>query len=359
MIPTGPFAVSAEIKQFLSPDDLGKVDLTEDYERGGVALNDSSQGLLAQNWRARVVGSNIMISAAPYATETVALTVPGVTEVAIAFDQLMSPTIAYMVGTQSYLWWYDSSIPGRVTTTLASDVRNPFLSMDDKRAGAGARNDILIVYLRGDTVYYRQQRDRFLTEYLLYAFSQTVEKITRVGLGSDLRFNVEVKLVSSYVPVVVLLPVTITFDETGSPASDSSVTSYYSVSAGVTFAATAVMKAVSGFTTPQGPRASGGRFVFQRGTPSFFLNIDPARKIKKIQMDLATNGATPCYASTSLGPQRYLGRIGDENGYWTNNIFQMGAGAFTNDTGYFTQLRFDSESEFSTWCLDEIVLTPE
>lgn len=135
-----------------------------DYEHGGVAIQDPSRGLAFQTWRARVIGEGIYLSA-PNTSEFLAYQASAeITEVSLAFDQNMRPTIAFVEGGRAKLLWYDSAIPGETVTDLAADVITPRVALDDKRQSQLGISDIILAYLRDGALYYRQQRDRFLVE---------------------------------------------------------------------------------------------------------------------------------------------------------------------------------------------------
>ena len=198
-LPSGGVSVSEVPSNPSQPDFIGRVqvsagvfDLTTDYERGGTAVSDASQGLLVKDWRIRLVGDEVRLSAYPYTAETTVLTIAGITELTFTFDQLMRTTVAYVVAGRAYLWYYDSLAAAQITTTLAVDVRSPFLTMDDRRESASARNDMLLFYLRGNALYYRQQRDRFQIEYAMHTFTVYPVQITKLGLSTGLRMQIEV-----------------------------------------------------------------------------------------------------------------------------------------------------------------------
>jgi hypothetical protein len=178
---------------FQQPDAQGRPVRTLDYERGGIGLSDPSQGLLVQDWRARLDGDAVKVAPFPYEVETTLFSDPGITELSLAFDQNMRPAIAYMVGAQAKLWWFDQVANAVVTTNLDADVRSPFLSMDDKRGPATTsnRNDILLFYIRGANLCYRQQRDRFDTERVLGPVASEALVITRAGMSRGLFMQVE------------------------------------------------------------------------------------------------------------------------------------------------------------------------
>lgn len=166
MIPTGglsstpqPASFSERVNSTLQP--------LIDYEMGGRAINDTSAGLQYQLWRVRV-DEDVVYLGPDGGNEQPAFIRPGITEVALAFDQNMQPVIAFTQGGQAWLWWFDGTVPGMVFTSILGAV-NPRVTLDDKRRGQTASSDVILAYLRAGSLYYRQQRDRYLTEYLLTA----------------------------------------------------------------------------------------------------------------------------------------------------------------------------------------------
>ena len=182
---------------FLDPDSVVRNDPLIDYERGGVGLNDPSQGLLIRNWRARLVGSDVKVCADPFdpLTEVIVYSAAGITELSLAFDQNMRPSLAYLQGDVCKLYWFDSFAAAAVTTTIASGVSSVFMTLDDKRAVSSQvnANDMLLIYLKGPQLCMRQQRDRFATEYVLDTFIEDVPPhVLRVGMGNQGRLLIDV-----------------------------------------------------------------------------------------------------------------------------------------------------------------------
>lgn len=177
----------------LSPDDIGRSARVIDYELGGIALNDGTQGLQVQNWRARLVGNEIRVAPDPYTTETVLVTGAGITQISIAFDQNMNPVVAYVQSGLTKLYWYSTALEAMTTTTFAADVRSPFLCMDDKRNAASLLNinDVLLFYVRTNRLCYRQQRDSYNTERTLAWFDGAAVTIKKAGMNYGLRMQVE------------------------------------------------------------------------------------------------------------------------------------------------------------------------
>lgn len=136
-----------------------------DFEMGGVALNDASQGLRVKLWRVRVDGDVVYLGP-DGGNEQPAFIRAGITSVALAFDQNMQPAVAFVQSGMAWLWWYDGSVPGMVFTSFPGAI-NPRLTLDDKRPTQTSNSDVILAYLRAGSLYYRQQRDRYLVEYLL------------------------------------------------------------------------------------------------------------------------------------------------------------------------------------------------
>lgn len=192
-LPNNALMLTAPTGVLLSPDALGRLSRVEDYEQGGVGLSDPSQGLRVQDWRLRLVGNEVRVSAPPYASETVLFTAAGITELSLAFDANMRPAVAYLQSGVAKLWWYDATGGGLTTTVLAADVRSPFLSFDDKRSPATTLNlnDILLFYVRSNRLCYRQQRERFQTERTLAWFEGSSVTIKKAGMNNGLRMQIE------------------------------------------------------------------------------------------------------------------------------------------------------------------------
>ena len=192
-LPGNALSVPARPGTLLPPDNLGRPLRTTDYELGGIALNDPSQGLQVRNWRLTLVGNEVRVAGDPYTTETVVFTEAGITEVSMAFDANMQPAVAYLAFSIAKLRWYDATVPGYDTVILPSDARSLALTMDDKRDSAAAYRDVMLFYFRTNRLFYRQQRERFLTERLLATFVAADLEIARVGMNDALRLQIEVQ----------------------------------------------------------------------------------------------------------------------------------------------------------------------
>lgn len=175
MIPQNSLTPYLEIGFLQPPDNNTDISSTLDYQLGGIGLNDGSRGLQYQNWKLVVQNpnlSNSSIEVSPVGGSVAfTLSVPYITWGRLSFDQNMSLVIAYVANNQSYLYWYDPTIPGYTSTLLPSYVSNPCVSMDDKRYVSIllGYSDVILAYIKNTDLVVRQQRDRYTVEYVLYA----------------------------------------------------------------------------------------------------------------------------------------------------------------------------------------------
>ena len=134
--------------------------------RGGINLQDSSQGLNVQTWVCETNGTNVTLRGETV-PQTTLFTGTGITEVSLAFDQNMNPFVAFVDAGGPKFRWFDPQIPGIVITSLPAGSQTPRCCLDDGRVSQLPNGDIILAYVRAGILYYRQQRDRFLIEYQL------------------------------------------------------------------------------------------------------------------------------------------------------------------------------------------------
>jgi len=168
----------------------------QDFEQGGIAIGDPTQGLDVQTWELRVLGNDVRVRPYPDGAYTTLFTEVGIQEIGLSFDQNMNPTIAYKAGGVNKLRWYDPT-PGnqRFVTTVYPGIRDMRICLDDKRDDRRDYSDILIVYLKDDvtlsqqTLYMRQQRDRYGIEYVLGTLPAGTTALAKVGMTKNMRLK--------------------------------------------------------------------------------------------------------------------------------------------------------------------------
>ncbi len=161
--------------------------LDKDHETGGIGIQDPNLGLFVQPWSTRVSenGTQIIVSA-PNTPDTLLYTGTNITEVSLTFDQLMNPTYCFVEDGSTKLRWFDTSLGQMVTTDYGTTYISPKVSLDDKFDNTGI-NDVIFAYIRDNILYYRLQRDRYLTEYQVS--SSPVRRIQKIGMTAGYRFQ--------------------------------------------------------------------------------------------------------------------------------------------------------------------------
>lgn len=182
MIPSNQLSGLTEALPFLLPDKKYKL---VDHEWGGIALNNATQGLLVQIWKVYYLADQVRISS-PNGVDELLFIAADISELSLAFDQNMRPNVAYVQDGICKLWWYDSSLPGLVTTVFGDTYKYPKLSMDDGRPNQIAVNDIIFAYVRNGTLNFRIQRERYLTEHPL---GTPMKRLIQIGMTTGLRFQ--------------------------------------------------------------------------------------------------------------------------------------------------------------------------
>ena len=160
--------------------------LTESWDNGGVALGDSSEDLTKYVWQAWTDGTTITVKRADLDAYHVVLMDSNITEIDLTFDQNMRPCIAYVANGISKLYWYDTQQAKQVIDEYPA-IRNPRVSLDDKRRFNVGNSDIIFAYQRSSKLYCRVQRDRFTIEYELVTNTKK-RLLWRIGMGRNNRF---------------------------------------------------------------------------------------------------------------------------------------------------------------------------
>lgn len=148
----------------------------EDYEEGGVGLNDNSLGLEYQLWTFSYIDKTAYANAPNQQAPSLLFTIANdLQEINGCFDQNMAPFIAYKAANQYHYWWYDTVTAKYIFTDLPSGVDSCKCTLDDKRIFNSPNSDILLFYTNNNNLYMRRQRDRYQNEMLL-----------KIGVGGKL-----------------------------------------------------------------------------------------------------------------------------------------------------------------------------
>ena len=192
MLPGDVLSTTPVVGNYLSPDDRNR-ELLVDYELGGIAIQDPSEGSDYQVWTLTYVSPDVIATpdtgtpVTLFSLTDLADQSTELTEVSLAFDQNMNPFVAYVQDSISWYWWYDSLAEAQVHTQMAAGVTSPRCALDDKRYALAASSDIILAYIRTGNLYFRQQRDRYGTEYLLA--TGVTGALVRIGMADNLRLH--------------------------------------------------------------------------------------------------------------------------------------------------------------------------
>lgn len=194
-IPQGRLSSEVVFGKIFDPEDRPYYGLIA-YERGPIAIEDTTMGLLYQNWTMVYDSNTSELIAVPETTgEPVSvLTIPDVQYFTFTFDQAGRVSITYVTSVSSYLYWYDTAAADTVTTDLGANVITPSIALDDKRATQNTVNDMLLWYIKGVpgnySLYMKIQRERFLIEHLMLTGLSEGYLLT-VGMADNLRIHLK------------------------------------------------------------------------------------------------------------------------------------------------------------------------
>lgn len=152
---------------YLSPDDREDSALVS-YERAGIGLNDSSEGINYQDWTLTYnwQTGNVEIEAANHPISTL-FTRSGITEICLSFDHNMNPFVAFVENGVAKFWWWDTEVNNVVFSDLPVGSVTPRSCMDDKGDYMNAVSDILLCYVHEGALKMRIQRNRYIDEEII------------------------------------------------------------------------------------------------------------------------------------------------------------------------------------------------
>ncbi len=155
---------------------------------GGTAIGDVSAGRDTQVWVVEYNSPTINVfrnGQAPSFT----LSVSGIEVISLAFDNNMGVTLAWQIGTESSIYYFDSTSSSYITKTYTG-TSSCRVCVDDERQFNSASSDVIFAYTKAGNLYWRQQRDRYDTERLIGA---TTKKLYRMGPNVQRRLQFELR----------------------------------------------------------------------------------------------------------------------------------------------------------------------
>lgn len=178
----------------------------EDYEDGGIDIQDPSKGLTFQPWRGWIEADEDTMESKVYLESQntcprLVYTGYNITEISFTFDRNMNIALAFVEDGEAKFYWYDTVTASMITTSLGSGVITPRVTHDDKRDFNSSGSDVILAYMRDGALYFKQQRDRYTIEYdptvdvpepqrtkYRAAIADTVG-LVKIGMNSKLRLQ--------------------------------------------------------------------------------------------------------------------------------------------------------------------------
>lgn len=172
------------------------------FDLGPIAKHDTSEGLKAYTWRARVesgivylcrendAGDGWQAEEQEFVADETGEAI--IREISLTFDQNARPTIAYKEGAAIKLWWFDPTIEDNSILTITSEGRNPQIYLDDRETAFVGDSDMLLFLVQESTdrMYYVRQRDRYDTAYELPVDNVKNKFLELVTMGLDRRLYI-------------------------------------------------------------------------------------------------------------------------------------------------------------------------
>jgi hypothetical protein len=163
------------------------------HAQGGIALQDPSQGLEVQLWRAFYRGTTVWLQAVQTGEEALLVdTGERSRYLSLAFNQNMDWHLTWEDAEGAKMRWWDTAQNG-YATWVEPGARGPGICLDEHRSWNVLRSDVLFFYLKGSKLYYRQQRERFSVERELGDVPENALAVGRVGMMTNLRVGIEIR----------------------------------------------------------------------------------------------------------------------------------------------------------------------
>lgn len=156
-----------------------------DFEQGGIALNDGSQGTNVKLWSGVYAGGDFVLSAAGVAP-TIIWSTPGVIRFGFSFDQNMEPVIAWEDAAGAHVRFFGANHQFDIQD-LETGATNVCISADDNRAFNTTNRNVILGYNVGDSLNARVQFESYATPHVLDgAFPYA---LTACGPGTEYRYR--------------------------------------------------------------------------------------------------------------------------------------------------------------------------
>ena len=136
------------------------------YDDGPVAIQNPSQGLLYQIWRARYVSDTVYLVAPNY-TESVFFKRRCIESISLSFDQNGRPLLTYLIAGNLYLYWHHTITQKYEHTLIDTQVTSHQVCLDIRTRLGILDSQVVLGYTKNNNLYYVLQADRYMVPYLI------------------------------------------------------------------------------------------------------------------------------------------------------------------------------------------------
>ena len=186
MLPNNQWSSMPVIADLLYPRDT-KESLLSSKDYGPIAVQNTTQGLKAKVWS---VSYDSASGAVRLQDGSLLFVEKNIKELDLTFNQTANPFVAYRVGSNIKIFWYDTTTSTYVNKTIGLGDQ-PFCYLDERRPEFSAKSDVILIYHRNGSVYYRLQRDRFDIERPTGITGKTNLVIENFGMAKNNRLLIK------------------------------------------------------------------------------------------------------------------------------------------------------------------------
>lgn len=182
MIPNNVLVTTDEYVRLTEPESLKKSGLI-DYERGGVALGNSSEGLNSYNWTLTVKDKHKAMLSREGQGEVQVYEYPSrPIDIAFCFDQSMNVVLAWQdTNFNLFLRRYSTSL-GAFSVVPFGLGKCPRLTLDEKRPEFIGNSDVIFAYISNKALKYRVQREGYNIEHVVEDDMLGSQRLARIGV---------------------------------------------------------------------------------------------------------------------------------------------------------------------------------
>lgn len=171
----------------LPPHDTPQDNPYSATDLGPISVGNTTQGLTAKQW---YINYNTSTGECTLEGYGVLFVRTGISRVCLTFDFNGRPFVAFEQEGVVWIWWYDPLTSSQVFSQISEGVL-PFARLDERRPEFSTISDIILIYFRNGSMFFRVQRDRFLVEYPTQFTNISPSRVLNFGMSNLNRLQVD------------------------------------------------------------------------------------------------------------------------------------------------------------------------